>query len=115
MSEPTEVFDNQRDFLSALETTPTACWLVQPGVTLWFTALSVRQAALILTLAPARHYPGMLRQILQRRFLDADALSVCSLSLDEQQNLRLRRSLSTLTDAVTAIDELWRLADLPPR
>ncbi|WP_113632363.1 type III secretion protein [Pectobacterium peruviense] len=115
MSEPAEVFDNQHDFLSALETKQTACWRVQPGVRLWFTAVSSRQVELILTLAPARHYPGMLRQILQRRFLDADALPACSLSLDEQYTLRLRRSLSTLTDSVVAIDELWRLAGLPPR
>ncbi|MDX6915016.1 type III secretion protein [Pectobacterium carotovorum] len=115
MSEPAEIFDNQHDFLTALETASTACWSVQPGVTLWFTAVSARQAALILTLAPARHYPGMLRQILQRRFLEADALPACSLSLDEQQNLRLRRMLSTVSESVAAIDELWRLAGLPPR
>ncbi|MBA0166047.1 MULTISPECIES: type III secretion protein [Pectobacterium] len=115
MNEPAAVFDNQHDFFTALETTSMACWLVQPGVTLWFTAVSVRQAVLILMLAPARHYPGMLRQILQRRFLEADALVACSLSLDEQQNLRLRRTLSTVSESVAALDELWRLAGLPPR
>ena len=115
MSEVAAVFDNQHDFLMALETTPTACWVVQPGVTLWFTAISARQAALVLALAPAHHYPGMLRQILQRRFLEADALPACSLSLDEQQHLRLRRTLFTLNESLTAIDELWRLAGLPPR
>lgn len=114
MNEPTEVFDNQHDFLTALETASTACWSVQPGVMLWFTVVSARQAALILTLAPARHYPGMLRQVLQRRFVEADALHACSLSLDEQQNLRLRRTLSTANELVAAIDELWRLAGLPP-
>ncbi|WP_323663941.1 type III secretion protein [Pectobacterium carotovorum] len=114
MSEPAAVFDNQHDFLAAQETAPAACWTVQSGVTLWFTAVSARQATLTLTLAPARHYPGMLRQILQRRFLEADALFAISLSLDEQQHLRLRRALSTLTDSVAAIDELWRLAGLPP-
>ncbi|MEL4886044.1 type III secretion protein [Pectobacterium betavasculorum] len=113
MSESAEVFDNQHDFLSALETTPTAYWPVQPAVTLWFTAVSAQQAALILILAPARYYPGMLRQMLHRRFLDADALSACSLSLDERQNLRLRRALPTLTDSAAAIDELWHLANLP--
>ncbi|RUR90466.1 type III secretion protein [Pectobacterium polaris] len=115
MSEPAAVFDNQNDFLTALETATTACWPVQPGVTLWFTAVSAQKAMLTLTLAPARHYPGMLRQILQRRFLEADALFACGLSLDEQQHLRLRRTLATLTDSVAAIDELWRLAGLPPR
>ncbi|WCG81394.1 type III secretion protein [Pectobacterium sp. A5351] len=115
MSEPAAVFDNQHDFLTALETTSVVCWSVQPGVTLWFTAVPARQAVLILTLAPARHYPGMLRQILQRRFLEADAMPACSLSLDEQQNLRLRRTLSTVSESVAAIDELWRLAGLPPR
>lgn len=115
MSEVAAVFDNQHDFLMALENIPTACWVVQPGVMLWFTAVSARQAALILTLAPARHYPGMLRQILQRRFLEADALPACSLSLDEQQHLRIRRMLSTVSESVVAIDELWRLAGLPPR
>ncbi|KGA24015.1 hypothetical protein [Pectobacterium brasiliense] len=115
MSEPVAVFDNQHDFLTALKTATTACWAVQSGVTLWFTAVSANKAMLILTLAPARHYPGMLRQILQRRFLEADALFACDLSLDEQQHLRLRRALSTLAESVVAIDELWRLAGLPPR
>ncbi|MEI7088068.1 type III secretion protein [Pectobacterium versatile] len=115
MSEPAVEFDNQHDFLTALETAPAACWTVQPGVTLWFTAVPARQATLTLTLAPARHYPGMLRQILQRRFLEVDVLFAISLSLDEQQHLRLHRALSTLTDSVAAIDELWRLAGLPPR
>ncbi|AIU88633.1 type III secretion protein [Pectobacterium odoriferum] len=115
MSELVAKFDNQHDFLTALETATAACWTVQSGVTLWFTVVSARQATLTLTLAPARHYPGMLRQILQRRFLEADALFAISLSLDEQQHLRLRRALSTLTDSVAAIDELWRLAGLPPR
>lgn len=118
MNEPVAVFDNQHDFLTALKTATTACWPVQSGVTLWFTAVSAvsaDKAMLILTLAPARHYPGMLRQMLQRRFLEADALFACGLSLDEQQHLRLRRALSTLTESVAAIDELWRLAGLPPR
>ncbi|MFJ5438404.1 type III secretion protein [Pectobacterium brasiliense] len=115
MSEPVAVFDNQHDFLTALKTATTACWAVQSGVTLWFTAVSANKAMLILTLTPARHYPGMLRQILQRRFLEADALFACDLSLDEQQHLRLRRALSTLAESVAAIDELWRLAGLPPR
>ncbi|MEH0833712.1 type III secretion protein [Pectobacterium cacticida] len=115
MSEVAAVFDNRHDFLMALKTTPTACWVVQPGVTLWFTAVPARPVALVLALAPIHHYPGMMRQILQRRFLDADALPACSLSLDEQQHLCLRRTLSTLNESFTAIDELWRLAGLPPR
>ncbi|KHS70737.1 type III secretion protein [Pectobacterium brasiliense] len=115
MNEPVAVFDNQHDFLTALKTAMTVCWPVQTGVTLWFTAVSADKSMLTLTLAPARHYPGMLRQILQRRFLEADALFSCGLSLDEQQHLRLRRALSTLTESVAAIDELWRLAGLPPR
>ncbi|MDC9817943.1 type III secretion protein [Pectobacterium polonicum] len=115
MNKSAEVVDNQHDFLMALDTVPTACWRVQPGVTLWFTAVSERQAAIVLTLAPARHYPGMLRQILQRRFLEADALSACGLSLDEQQNLRLHRTLFPFVEPAIALDELWRLAGLPPR
>ncbi|KFF61670.1 type III secretion protein [Pectobacterium brasiliense] len=115
MNEPVAVFDNQHDFLTALETATTACWPVQSGVTLWFTAVSADKSMLTLTLAPARHYPGMLRQMLQRRFLEADALFACGLSLDEQQHLRLRRALSTLAESVAAIDELWCLAGFPPR
>ncbi|MBA0208805.1 type III secretion protein [Pectobacterium sp. CHL-2024] len=115
MNEPVAVFDNQHGFLTSLETATTACWPVQSGVTLWFTAVSADKAMLTLTLVPARHYPGMLRQMLQRRFLEADALFACDLSLDEQQHLRLRRALSTLAESVAAIDELWRLAGLPPR
>ncbi|WP_434996427.1 type III secretion protein [Pectobacterium brasiliense] len=115
MNEPVAVFDNQHDFLTALKTATTAFWPVQSGVTLWFTAVSADNAMLTLTLAPARHYPGMLRQMLQRRFLEADALFACGLSLDEQQHLRLRRALSTLAESVAAIDELWCLAGLPPR
>ncbi|KFF63662.1 hypothetical protein [Pectobacterium brasiliense] len=115
MNEPMAVFDNQHDFLTALKTATTACWPVQSGVTLWFTAVSADKSMLTLTLAPARHYPGMLRQMLQRRFLEADALFACGLSLDEQQHLRLRRALSTLAESVAAIDELWCLAGLPPR
>ena len=115
MNEPVAVFDNQHDFLTALKTATTACWPVQSGVTLWFTAVSADKSMLTLTLAPARHYPGMLRQMLQRRFLEADALFACGLSLDEQQHLRLRRALSTLAESVAAIDELWCLAGLPPR
>ncbi|MFJ5456167.1 type III secretion protein [Pectobacterium sp. CHL-2024] len=115
MNEPVAVFDNQHDFLTALKTATTACWPVQSGVTLWFTAVSADKAMLTLTLAPARHYPGMLRQMLQRRFLEADALFASGLSLDEQQHLRLRRALSTLAESVAAIDELWHLAGLPPR
>ncbi|MBN3115795.1 type III secretion protein [Pectobacterium brasiliense] len=115
MNEPVAVFDNQHDFLTALKTATTACWPVQSDVTLWFTAVSADKAMLTLTLAPARHYPGMLRQMLQRRFLEADALFACGLSLDEQQHLRLRRALSTLAESVAAIDELWCLAGLPPR
>ncbi|WGL30029.1 type III secretion protein [Pectobacterium brasiliense] len=115
MNEPVAVFDNQHDFLTALKTVTTACWPVQSGVTLWFTAVSADKSMLTLTLAPARHYPGMLRQMLQRRFLEADALFACGLSLDEQQHLRLRRALSTLAESVAAIDELWCLAGLPPR
>lgn len=115
MNDPVAVFDNQHDFLTALKTATTASWPVQSGVTLWFTAVSADKAMLTLMLAPARHYPGMLRQMLQRRFLEADALFACGLSLDEQQHLRLRRALSTLAESVAAIDELWRLAGLPPR
>ncbi|MBN3198073.1 type III secretion protein [Pectobacterium brasiliense] len=115
MNEPVAVFDNQHDFLTALKTATTACWPVQSGVTLWFTAVSADKSMLTLTLAPARHYPGMLRQMLQRRFLEADALFACGMSLDEQQHLRLHRALSTLAESVAAIDELWCLAGLPPR
>ncbi|EHD21266.1 MULTISPECIES: hypothetical protein [Brenneria] len=115
MSEPEEVVDNQHDFLAAMETAPTACWSVQSGITLWYTVVSRREPALVLTLAPARHYPGMLRQILQRRFLEADELSACDLSLDEQQNLRLHRSLPASMEPIAEIEELWRLAGLPPR
>ncbi|MEL0577627.1 type III secretion protein [Pectobacterium punjabense] len=115
MNKPAEVFDNQHDFLMALDTVPTVCWRIQPGVTLWSTTVSARQEAIVLTLAPARHYPGMLRQILQRRFLEADALSACGLSLDDQQNLRLHHILSPSAEPARAVEALWRLAGLPPR
>ncbi|MEH2921570.1 type III secretion protein [Samsonia erythrinae] len=115
MNEPAAVFDNQQDFLVALDTGSDACWQVQAGITLSFSAASARQGGLILTLAPARCYPGLLRQVLQRRFLEADALCMCGLSLDDQQHLRLHRALPARHDPIGAINALWCLAGLPPR
>ncbi|MBJ7220882.1 MULTISPECIES: type III secretion protein [unclassified Brenneria] len=120
MNEYMDVFTSQADFSTALGRLPAGRWEPQPGITLQFQQLDSpqqeRRKILQLALAPGKRYPGMLRQILQRRFLEAETIAEWYLSLDERQNLLLRCVLPVSDDLhQQVIADLWRLAGLPAR
>ncbi|QTF08193.1 type III secretion protein [Brenneria izadpanahii] len=114
MNEEPAVFMTREAFLAAMSDVPTGCWRPQEGVSLLFRRRS-REPELQLLLAFGRRYPGMLHQLLQRRFLEAETLADCSLSMNDQRDVALRCPLpETDEERRLALTKLWRLSGLPP-
>ncbi|MFE8104118.1 type III secretion protein [Brenneria goodwinii] len=114
MNEEPAIFMTQEAFLAAMNDVSTGCWQPQAGVSLLFQ----RQAqgpVLQLLLASGRRYPGMLHQLLQRRFLEAETLADCCLSINGQRDVVLCCPLpATDEEKQLALTRLWRLSGLSP-
>lgn len=114
MTEAPVLCQTQDDFLAAMQRMPAGDWRPAAGVSLCFRP-SARATHLQLLLALARRYPGMLQQLLQRRFLDAETLADCYLSINERREVVLCCPLPATEAAQRfAIGKLWRLAGLAP-
>ncbi|MDX5626679.1 MULTISPECIES: type III secretion protein [unclassified Brenneria] len=114
MTEEAAIFQTQNDFLAAMTMTPAGDWRPTAGVSLRFRR-SARETHLQLLLAPERRYPGMLQQLLQRRFLEAETLADCYLSINERREVMLCCPLPAAdAERRLAISKLWRLAGLAP-
>ncbi|RLM25297.1 hypothetical protein BIY29_07225 [Brenneria alni] len=108
------LFTTQRDFLAAINYVPEGRWEPRPGVTLLFQQRG-QEKVLQLTLASSVRHPGMLHQLLQRRFLEAETCADCYLSMNEQRDLLVCCQLPVEEEnRVNALDRLWRLTGLPP-
>lgn len=119
MTERAEVFSRQQDFIAAIAHLPAGLWRVNDDATFYFQRLSARSQTpgvlLCLTLMSGRRYSDGIRQVLQQRFQQAEALGECYLSMDARQRLILRRTLPiSAAQHPQAVADLLRLAGLPP-
>ncbi|WP_226101924.1 HrpV family type III secretion system protein [Dickeya oryzae] len=116
MTDSIRMVDAMMAFMAAITRHQVARWSPQSGIELVFQ-LAEHGYELMLQIHPGKHYPGLYRRLLERRYQQAAEYDGCHLCLNGSDVLILWWPLPPASDSYAQrVEQLFALAELtlPP-